>query len=381
MAYENNHYIPQFILRAYGDRINVFDVKNQILNRNMLPNNVFFNTGIYPPDLEKNIGYLLEAPFAKLFHDKLERGEPGEKITLTRKELVLMKKFFLLEMMRVEAEKDNIQRMRETFEYLTDDGFAEKKIPGETTESRWHRNLQTIIETSDLREISKHELCTHEVKRWSTIFLSGYFAIWDCSRSETDFIINDIGMTSELEDSYLKDGLEHEKIDYLNYLIQREAPNNKRTAYEQLLQIQFYFYENFYMFPLSKSRMIVLINPFFRLYDVKEKLFQPSIWPSHIESKILFEKNISPKVPIVLGQPLFKDDDEFIYTIQDVSDSDTEYVNMLMLDRVDKLMGFGSINRVRKSIQRYIDFYKEINMKPPVDYDLLLKKITNGNAR
>lgn len=374
MAYENNHYIPQFILREYGDRINVFNVKDHTLKRDQKTYSVFAEKSIYPPDLEKDIGYKLEAPFAKLFHNKLMQGSHGEKITVTRKELLLMKRFFLLEMMRVEAEKANIPSGKVFSQLSLGGDFTEKEIPGETTESRWHRNLRVIIETEDLRDISKHEFCTYEVLRWSKIFLSGYFAFWDCSSSNTDFLISDIGMTSEREDSVLTEGYEHEKKDYLDYLIRRETRIDKREVYKQILQNQFSFHENFYMFPLSKKRMIVIMNPFFRLYDKKEKLNQPSIWPTHIENKRLFEKNVSPNVMVLLGKPMLKDNDEFTYTIQGISDKDAEWVNMLMLDRVDTIMGFDSFDRIKNSVKRYIDFHTEKNMKPPVDYSFLLTR-------
>ena len=374
MEYENNHYIPQFILREYGDRINVFNVKEHTLKRDQKTYSVFAEKSIYPPDLEKNIGYMLEAPFAKLFHNKLMKGAPGEKITVTRKELLLMKRFFLLEMMRVEAEKNNIPSGKRISQLTLGTNFTEKEIHCETTESRWHRNLQTIIETEDLRDISKHELCTYEVLRWTKVFLSGYFAFWDSSSSNTDFIISDIGMTSEREESVLTELYEHEKKDYLDFLIRRETHTDKREIYKQILQNQFSFHENFYMFPLSKKRMIVIINPFFRLYDKKEKFTRPSIWPSHIENKRLFEKNVSPNVRVLLGKPLYKDDDEFTYTIQNISDNDAEWVNMLMLDRVDTFMGFDSFDRIKNSVKRYIDFHSEKNMIPPVDYSFLLTR-------
>lgn len=37
--------------------------------------------------------------------------------------------------------------------------------------------------------------------------------------------------------------------------------------YIQLLNLNDVFSENMYLFTISKNRMIVLINPFFRLYD------------------------------------------------------------------------------------------------------------------
>ena len=253
--------------------------------------------------------------------------------------------------------------------------FKEKIISGETASDRWHRNIKVMVESEDLSHLSEHPLCTLELLKWGYIFNSGYFAIWDCSESGVDFLISDIGMTSEVEPSKLTDGYEHTKIDELRKIIKRELNSYKKDVYNSILSAQNLFHENFYMFPLSKNRMIVTVNPFFRLYDRKEKLIKPvGVWPTKITDKRLFEKNESPKVTVIMGKPVYKETDEFRYTIQRVKAEDAEYINMLMLDRIDTYMGYSKWDKIETSVKRYIDFYNEINMKPPVNYGPLTEK-------
>lgn len=71
MAYENNHYVPQFILRQFGERINVYNVKDGSLLSEQRTDRIFSERKIYPADLEQDIGYKLETPFAKLFNSEL----------------------------------------------------------------------------------------------------------------------------------------------------------------------------------------------------------------------------------------------------------------------------------------------------------------------
>lgn len=376
MSYENNHYIPQFILRQFGDTINVYNTQDGMLKKNQQTYQIFSERKIYPPSLERDIGYKLESPFAKLFHDKLTSGGSGTKITLTRKELQLMKRFYVLETIRVAS-------MKKIFEFEQNSSslyasffldFNERMIPNQTPTDRWHRNIQVIIESESLDTIDKHPLCTYEILKWAHIFKSGYFAFWDYSDSDVDFIISDAGMTSEVEPAMLKDGIEHTKKDELLRLCEREMNIQKKTAYKNILYAQSFFHENFYMFPLSKNRMIVTVNPFFSLYDNKSKLAKPSGWPTVIQNRRLFEKNIAPKLTVIFGKPLYRDYDEFTYTVQQVSATDAEYINMLMLDRIERYMGYVNWNAVSSSIERYISFYDEIKMKPPVDYSSLFKK-------
>ena len=47
---------------------------------------------------------------------------------------------------------------------------------------------------------------------------------------------------------------------------------------------------------------------------------------------------------------------------------------MLMLDRIDTYMGYSNWTKIEISVKRYIDFYNEINMKPPVNYAPLMEK-------
>lgn len=374
MAYENNHYVPQFILRQFGKTINIFDVKNGTVKPNQQTYSVFAERKIYPPDLEKEIGYKVESPFAKLFHDKLMAGECGSKITLTRKELQLMKRFFLLETIRVTS-MEKISELEQKTSQLYKDfftGFSEKVIENETPTDRWHRNIQVIVETENLQKVSEHPLCTYEILKWSYIFNSGYFAFWDCSNSGVEYIISDIGMTSEVEPSKEEYGVEHTKKDEIYRLFNRELNTEKKKEYQKLLSIQFLFHENFYMFPLSKNRMVVTVNPYFSLFDNKTKLTKPSEWPTLIKNRRLFVKNVSPKLIVLMGQPQFKDDDEFTYTVQNVKAEDAEYINMLMLDRVDSIMGYNDFEKIKISVKRYMKYYEDIKMKPRVDYSKLL---------
>ena len=376
MAYENNHYIPQFILRQFGEKINVYDVKSKTLKRDLQTFRTFSERKIYPTELEKDIGYKLESPFAKLFHDKLMSGKCGSKITLTRKELNLIKRFFILETIRVMTMKDVAwyeKNLAEVYRNYFPE-FKETFIPNETPEDRWHRNIKVIVESEALHKVEDHPLCTYEILKWSYIFKSSYFAFWDCSDSGVDYIISDIGMTSEVEQSKLTDGYEHTKKDELCRLIEREITPEKKDVYQNILSTQFLFHENFYMFPLSKNRMIVTVNPFFSLYDRKTKLTNPYVWPTVIQSRRLFEKNIPPKPMVILGKSILKDDDEFTYTVQSVKTEDAEYINMLMLDRIDSIMGYSDYSKISSSVKKYIEFYKSINMNPPIDYSGLLEQ-------
>ena len=98
MAYSNNHYVPQFILRRFGNKINRYNVKtgNLVIKGSTL--NAFSDEKIYPEWLEKMFGNL-ESRIANLIDNKVLKAD-GE-VVLTRADNILIKKFFTIATLRV----------------------------------------------------------------------------------------------------------------------------------------------------------------------------------------------------------------------------------------------------------------------------------------
>ena len=383
MAYSNNHFVPRLVLRRYKDRLSVFNIRTGELKENNKLENIFSEQKLYDEDIEIKLGQNVESPFANILTQKILKADAGEEIELTRKELNIIKKFLLTEQMRVfinEGKYSALEKYLTAFQKASGINypFEEKLIENETIETRWQRNLRVIVECSDLMHIHEHEFCTYEIYRWAQIYNSGYLAVWDSTASGEDFIVSDIGMTSEVEPSFVKIGLEVAKKDYLLKALQRTNKVSEKKLYYDLFNAQLNFHENFYMFSISKNRMIVVINPFFRLYSNKQyaeevKVPKPDIWPTEISDKALYAKNRSQQLPIVLGKPVLNDNDKFWYKVQSMEFDDVAWVNMLMLDRIDTYMGFADMENIADSVFNYIDYYKEKDLPAPKDYEPLLK--------
>ncbi len=389
MAYNNNHFVPRLVLRRYKERLSVFNVKTGKLKENNKLENIFSEQKLYDEDIEIKLGQNVESPFANILTQKILRTAVGEEIELTRKELNIVKKFLLTEQMRVFINEGKYSALEM---YLTaiqkvsgiKYPFEEKVIDSETVETRWQRNLRVIVECSDLMHIHEHELCTYEIYRWAQIYNSGYLAIWDSTESGEDFIVSDIGMTSEVEPSFVEIGLEVEKRNYLLNAIQNAKKISEQDLYYSLLNAQMNFHENFYMFSISKNRIIVVINPFFRLYSDRQfaeetKVPKPDIWPTKIMDRKLYAKNRSQRLPIVFGKPVLNDNDKFWYKVQSMSFDDVVWVNMLMLDRIDTYLGFADMENIADSVFNYVDYYKQKKLVAPINYEPLLKVMKDRN--
>ncbi len=377
MAYSNNHYVPKLVLRRYNtEKLTIYNVKTGEVHKDKQLNEIFAEQNLYGEELEKLLAKRVESPFAQILTQKILPAETNSEIELTRKELNIIKKFLLIEQMRVfieEGEKfyQAEQRVADEQSKILQYPFKELVIENETVKERWLRNLRVITECSDLNHIQEHKLCTYDVFRWAQIYNSGYLAIWDCSETDENFIVTDIGMTSERE-LYAPPGLELDKKLYLSKQLETEKDAHRHRVYSDLLYAQLNFHENFYMFSISKNRMIVIINPFFRLYDKAEKMPEPDIWPTVIE-RSLYSKNRAQVLPTAFGKRIFKDSDLFWYRVLPMSLKDLRWINMLMLDRIDTLVGFSDIEKIADSVCDYKEFYDNMGQKMRVNYNPLIK--------
>lgn len=377
MDYKKNHFVPQLILRRFGEKISTFNLKTHEYISNQKTADVFFENEFYPREIELQFGEI-EGRFANILNQKLLKADCAGEVELTRKELNIIKKFLLLEQMRVWVEEEQVLNDEKTLSELHFSigkkyPFTEKIIVNETLRDRWLRNIKVIIECRDIMHIHLHELCTYEAYRWAQIYNWGYLSIWDSSFADISFIITDVGMTSEREESVLRYGFQVEKKRYLYNAACKETNVLFKEQYQALLEQQADFHENFYMFSISKHRMLVVINPFFRLYCKKEKFPTPTVWPTKIKDRRLFEKNSSDKLPSFQGRPILSETDTFRYKVHSMKHEDVIWVNMLMLDRIDTLLGFTSLKDVEESVIAYDDWYRQLGRPPFKDYSKLIE--------
>ena len=403
-----NHYVPQFILKKYGEKLSFYDVKEKKLVENSLPENIFVSNNIYSDKIETDLCKQIESPFSILLEDKILKSQ--DELVITRDELTLIKKFLLLSLLRtldgekfMEEEKDYYKKLKS---FLLDKGieeseinnysmptFTEKIVPDETNHQYWMRTLESAVKLTSFDPICIAQIdnITYVTYHWARVINAGYLGIWDSDDKE-DFVITDVGMTSENEvgcDN--RSVFNHKKIDYVNSLCNRfwrlandtsEKPENRDQynlfSHSLFKQMQFIseFNENFMMFPISSKRMLVLICPFFRvLNSIKEaKDLLPDIADyTLLTNGKLFEPNEVKKHNQDDSTHSFDPDDEFIYKIVKLNSKETQYCNCLFLDRIERFVGFSSLDKVKESFLSYKEKGKDLKLR--TDYDKIYSTI------
>lgn len=378
MEYSNNHYVPQFIQRRFGNKINRYNVRTGEIKVKGSILNSFTGKNIYPEWLEHMFSDL-EAKIARLIDKKILKA--NKQVTLTREENLLIKKFFTVAMLRVPESSLLTIKHLDTEERLKLKGFKEVFVENESTLEYAFRTLKVILESKNMEDLYNHPQVTYEACNWYSLFYNCYISIWDSKKSKEDFIITDNGMNCEHDKTrfltFEFDGKKYEnKKDEMlkrGYVMSKFLENKndsvKAYVYGNMVHKMEYVHANYYLFAVSNTRTIALINPFYRLYDDPTYLAAtnevPNVWPTLLSREAMkcntqsYQKN---------GE--CNDKDLFHYDIKDLSLDDVVIINNMMLDRVYCWMGFDDSSKIIRSLNVYSMIKKEFQRN---DYDKLIK--------
>lgn len=391
----NSHYVPMLTLRKFADKLCLFNVQTGEYKEDIKIDKAFSEYGFYSDEVEEKLNKRIESQFGNLFSNKLLHAK--EAIELKRDELRLIKKFLLISVIRSMGNEEFMQNEKRYYITLNEYSkkfarehnekpiaieppFIEKEVAGETPFGYWMRTLNVILDSNGTPEdILKHPDKTYPAHRWATVINNGYVAFWDSEFIHDEFVITDVGMTSENEKGWNGTTKHNEKkTNFLLSLMTKARDDNERNTIYQTMHLHSCFSENFMMFPISAKRMIVEIDPFFKFrilnsrnYDMlklddltkisNEDLFYPN------DAKYFYAQQ--PYKPY-----RYHPNDLYIYRIKKLNSKETRYCNELFLDRINTWVGFSSLNKVVGSIFAYYKANK-FPYIPRVDYTELYKII------
>ena len=369
-----NHYVPQFIIRKFSKAINVFNYSEGKLYENKKNDKVFFEKDIYSDEIEKRLADELEGPVGDLIFRKVDNKE--DEIVFDRTELTLLKKYLLIASVRLPDSQGFVDMMRKFNKCV--DKYSSLPISLSKLEKAMLKNnsildwdlsdrekqmrvLEMYLDTNSLLELMVHRYCTKETYLWAKVVNDAYLAFWDSSENQ-EFILTDVGMVCEYEPGHaVFGGVDVSKQSYLLHHLLNTHDNKQQYHYGDLISSTVVMYENFNIFNLSSTRCMVLVHPFFRIYNgfmnmkcedviygkVERVEFPvPDMWPTSFETKEI----ISQPVKHSYNENYLSFQDRFIYKPSKLSVMDTIYLNYISLSQTHNLMGYNDINKVVDSI-------------------------------
>lgn len=391
----NSHYVPRLTLRKFADKLCLFNVRTGKYIENIKIEKAFTEQNFYTDDVEEKLNRKIESQFGNLFSNKLCKNI--DKIELKRDELNLIKKFLLISVIRSLGSEEFLQNEKNYYSNLNnyskkmasekgieykkiEPPFIENEIENESSFDYWMRTLNVILDTNGTpNEILKHPNKTYPAHRWATVINNGYLAFWDSEYIHDEFIITDIGMTSENELGW--NGItvnNHKKTDFLLSLFNKAKTPQEQMLIYQIMELHSCFTENFMMFPISSKRMIVLIDPFYKFRIFNKAIYSmPKLEElTKMPNEDLFYPNTNRYVykQVPFKPVKYHDDDLYIYDIKKLTSKETRYCNMLFLDRINTWVGFSNLNKVVGSIVGY-KIVNSYPYMPRVDYTELYEII------
>lgn len=356
----NNHYVPQFILRNWDKKINVYDLRNKSFLKQVNTRNVFSKKRLYPNELEKQISQKVEAKFSQLYRNKI--FNQSDRITLSRDELVLLKKFMTFSLLRTSYSTYFIKNFKSQYEKFKNtpvvccgnEIFHEKQIENESNRHYWFRTLQSVLDgDGSIESILKNPNSTFASFYWTKIVCSGYTAFWDTSKNTDDFIISDVNATPENEVGWNgKDVQNTKKLSFIFNILTNEKDILLRSILFKQIESLEVFHENFYLFNLSKNRLLVLINPFFK--------FRHELWED-------YKMPLLGEITCFINEKIFSSniarDGFYTYKPIKLSRGEVVYCNALILANVNKFIGFNKPKKIIDSLK----FYKQITSDQAFD--------------
>lgn len=390
---KNSHFIPRLILRHFSskkDRICLFDLKTGVFRPDVKFDKAFAIDGYYPDDVEEEFNRRTEGEFGNLLNNVILASK-DKVIRLDRTQVQKIKKFLLLLIIRsmhqdawIEGEK----RFEETMERLdamhgiTDNflfPFKERKIEGESVREYWIRSLRCILDSQYglPEEIENDPNATQMAWRWAWVIKSGFLGFWSNKGTNVDFLVTDIGMTSESEMAVGKDmtwnpNKLHSLIACAEQVADDPEMDRLKTQFWTTAARQAYFHENFMEFPITKELMIVLINPYYKDYAMY-KTFGFPFAPVETLTKLNNKRAYAPNKAIYVKEGEFLDGDRYEYEIHNMTRENCIYLNLLTLDRIDATLGFANPEKILSSLESYQLVPGKLN-----DYSKLIRQIKGG---
>ena len=109
----NNHYVPRLILRKFSDKLSLYNVRTGELKENIPSEHAYSIEGFYDEETEKKLNQRIESQFGGLLSNLILKQD--KEISLSRSNLLLVKKFLTISMIRSVKGEDWMKKEKNFF--------------------------------------------------------------------------------------------------------------------------------------------------------------------------------------------------------------------------------------------------------------------------
>ena len=378
--FDNNHYVPNFVLKNFAIKQN--NKKYGFCYLNLLKgeiewrttNGSFYEIKLYDLKNEENVKELehifdrrIESIMQPLLNKLIMCME--ETIVLSRSEIELIKKFVLVQIYRNVRNGNNYLNKGIDKEYTLSKYNIED---GESLDDFWKREMMTILK-SNWDEILETDMVgiksvAHELNSSFIMFF----------KTDNELCINDLGyvtervpikLSKEQQEEYIKlskaYGEETFKVSDFDIRAQNEIEEDR------------VYVDNYILFPISSNFAIALVNGIW-----KYKILNPlnfNYLPSNLLNKHLSlpETNYNNIDKIKKDEDIIKyksPDDTYKYKIHIMTENETEQTNFLLINVAYKYIAFKTYNYFKNIFKDYQELKNKNLQNIRHDFTAVLEK-------
>lgn len=356
---DRNHYIQNRLLKNFATqaengkhKIYVLDLINFSVDyRNT--DSAFYVRNLYDisesknsKELEEKFNIMIENPAVELF-ERICNSK--DEVSFTRTELLIIKKYFLLQRYRTPKNKRGYDEKLENKFKLSQYNIAQ----GETEEDFWKREMLTILDSkwSDLLQ-SEMVGIRKQVMNTNSSFMM-------IIKTDDEFCINDLGYVTERLPVSISKDKEQEYIRAAKELGKKlyGKDNFDEAARREIANKSSYF-DNYEFYPISSNRAILFVSPVWKAAFLNPKIIKEmSLFSPILLKYLIFPQNKYVNADKIKTQEDIEkykhENDTFTYKVQGINQEETIYLNNLTMNEAYCYIGVKTPKALIPSIQRY----------------------------
>lgn len=363
----NTHYIPRLLLRqfAVSGKVNTYDFTTSSFATKKVKN-TFALKDSFDPELEAAFAKKLEGPFGDLLNHKLLSGDT---ITIDRRENMLMRKFKMINFLRAPiingSWDEMIERTRlwehpavQAKEFLSRHHpelreLFEKNIPSKKTYISDLKKAMEIDSLEDIANSASRSDVSHTLALAASHGLVTVAAFWDSSRSGQEFILPKLPGISQMDQV----SISYKALTIRKLRAQKEKKgldSRLRRELDRLEHGSLIYCENFSIYPISPTRVLIFFSPYFRaFFPIMDSTGTIEIYPPLLEKK-QFDAHFFEPMRMELFKPCRSSFNRYYqYSVKNLTADEVMALNALLLDMETEEFVFHDYNRIRDSFWYY----------------------------
>lgn len=301
--------------------------------------------------LENKFNTCIEQPFSSILNKIINTD--CSQIVLTRKELGIIRKYFLMQVFR------NPLNMAHSANMLPNETFLgqEQRLENETNLEMLKREMLYLcecdIDSPDCIDMVNVRFQCEDIIHSPIIFV----------KTEQEFCTNEVGYTCERTIINLKDIFDKYDLSPLDEKLKNTYGATNITAIKEELKNNGYNcqYDLCTIFPTSSHTAIIFANKNWVYYHlancctkISQQVFSSNLVNRHLKCpNVKYKKEESMEIDLKIERPEFCDsNDIFTYELQTLNLQETNWVNALMFDVAQKDIGMRSPKAMISAIEQ-----------------------------